>query len=262
MKRIFWVLCFFLIHTVAQGAQAVLRLGQGSGELGSQNNIIRISLENDVPVHALQMAIADVPDFLKPDSVWVTSRCAHFIVSGQDDSTGSFNVILVSLDPTQAIAPDTGAVLNISYSVANQVNQYNNLQLMFLTPPTVYNKQLGKIPTTTLSGSFVIGSTGVEEGQPSGAPGDFQLLQNYPNPFNPETQIRFTLPAGDHAVVQVFNLLGQRIRTLADREFAAGMHQLHWDASDEQGEMVAAGVYMFRITTSRFSAARRMVLAK
>jgi len=262
MKRFIWVLCLCLLQTAAQGAQAVLRLGQGHGEVGSKNNIIRIFLDNDVPVHALQMAIADVPDFLHPDSIWVTGRCNDFIVSGQDDTTGAFNVILVSLDPTKAIEPDTGAVLNISYSVAKQISQYNILQLMFITPPTVYNKQLGKIPTTTLSGSFIIGTTGVEGDQPSGTPGDFQLSQNYPNPFNPETRIRFTLPADDHAVVQVFNLLGQRIRTLADREFVAGMHQLQWDARDEGGETVAAGVYIFRITTSRFSAARRMVLAK
>ena len=67
MKRILLILCCCFMQTAVQGAQAVLRLGQGNGELGSQNNVIRIYLNNDVPVHALQMSIADVPDFLKPD---------------------------------------------------------------------------------------------------------------------------------------------------------------------------------------------------
>ncbi|MBN2357174.1 T9SS type A sorting domain-containing protein [candidate division KSB1 bacterium] len=263
MKTIgkFILFVFLVTQTAVFASQAILRLGQGNGELGSQNNIIKVYLENDVPVHALQMAVADIPDFLKPDSIWVTDRCANFIVSSEDDTLGRFNIILISFNPSMAIEADTGAILNISYSVAPNVNDIKVLDLVFYSPPTVYNKQEGKISTTTYGGKFIIGSTAVEE-PAFDIPSSFELMQNYPNPFNPVTHIGFNLPARSRVSLDIFNLLGQRIRRVTDREYMAGRYELQWDGLGDRGEAVAAGVYLYQLRTDHFTQTRRMVLAK
>ncbi|NIR64353.1 MAG: T9SS type A sorting domain-containing protein [candidate division Zixibacteria bacterium] len=89
------------------------------------------------------------------------------------------------------------------------------------------------------------------------APASFGLEQNYPNPFNPSTEISFSLSEQTHVKLEVFNLLGQRVSTLADEEYPAGRHTVNWDASKQ-----ASGVYFYRISTKDGVDARRMMLLK
>jgi FtsP/CotA-like multicopper oxidase with cupredoxin domain len=89
------------------------------------------------------------------------------------------------------------------------------------------------------------------------APASFGLEQNYPNPFNPSTEISFSLSEQSHVKLEVFNLLGQRVSTLADEEYPAGRHTVNWDASKQ-----ASGVYFYRISTKDGVDARRMMLLK
>jgi len=93
-------------------------------------------------------------------------------------------------------------------------------------------------------------------------PERFSLSQNYPNPFNPETEISYALPNGCRVELLVYNLLGQRVRTLVDEYQAAGHKSVHWDGTDEDGNQVASGVYFYRIEAGQFTDARKMILMK
>ena len=75
------------------------------------------------------------------------------------------------------------------------------------------------------------------------------LVQNFPNPFNPSTKIRFTLPEAAHVQVVIYNIAGQKIRKLVDREFVAGQHAISWDGQDESGLAAASGIYFLRFQT-------------
>lgn len=89
------------------------------------------------------------------------------------------------------------------------------------------------------------------------------LSQNFPNPFNPGTRISFTLARKSHVKLVVYNVLAQEIKTLADNEFeAGGPYYEEWDGKDNNGHMVASGVYFYKLVTDGFSEARRMVLMK
>ncbi len=102
---------------------------------------------------------------------------------------------------------------------------------------------------------FTTSLTGVE---PQGSvPGEFALEQNYPNPFNPSTTIRFALPAGVSVRLQVFNLLGESVATLLDKQMEAGAHAVTFDA-----ESLPNGVYIYRLQAGSAVAVRRMVLLK
>ena len=94
-------------------------------------------------------------------------------------------------------------------------------------------------------------------------PKKFELKQNYPNPFNPTTTISFALPTASHVTLTVYNLLGQKVRTLINNELAsAGTHFQKWDGKDDFGHSVASGIYFYKIKADHFSAIRKMVLMK
>ena len=95
-----------------------------------------------------------------------------------------------------------------------------------------------------------------------GLPRTYLLDQNYPNPFNPDTKIAFEVPVTGRVKIDVINTLGQRVKTLTDREYVVGRHSVEWDGTDESGSKVASGVYFYRLTTDRASLSKKMVLLK
>ena len=91
-------------------------------------------------------------------------------------------------------------------------------------------------------------------------PQGFALGQNYPNPFNPSAIIPYQLAATSQVRLEVFNVLGQRMAMLVDREQGAGAYSAQWDGTDAAGQAVAAGVYVYRLTVDGAQQTRRMVL--
>lgn len=87
-----------------------------------------------------------------------------------------------------------------------------------------------------------------------------QLLQNYPNPFTSETKIIYEIPKQDYVNLSVFNLSGQKIRTLLSEQQFAGSYSVIWNGKDEKGLEVTSGIYFCFIETSSFRFARKMTL--
>lgn len=90
----------------------------------------------------------------------------------------------------------------------------------------------------------------------------YKLFDNYPNPFNPETVIQFQLPESKEVRVEIYNLLGQKVKTLVSAALPVGLHQVVWDATNEQGEMLGSGVYLYRISAGQSQQVKRMILLK
>jgi len=90
----------------------------------------------------------------------------------------------------------------------------------------------------------------------------YPLAQNYPNPFNPETDISYNLPQGCHVKLSVFNIMGQKVRTLVDEYQTAGHKTVQWDGRDHIGEEVASGVYFYRLQAGEYSQVRKMLMLK
>jgi serine protease AprX len=94
--------------------------------------------------------------------------------------------------------------------------------------------------------------TSVSE-EPSSTPTYFTLYQNYPNPFNPTTVIKFNIQDSKfkvplHTTLKIYNVLGQKVRTLVDEEKFPGTYQVIWDGKDDEGEDVASGIYFYQLT--------------
>ena len=80
---------------------------------------------------------------------------------------------------------------------------------------------------------------------------DYTLGQNYPNPFNPSTKIKFALPEAGHIKLQVYDIMGKLVQTLTSGDFASGRHEILWNGRNSQGQQIAAGTYIYRLTVQR-----------
>jgi hypothetical protein len=93
-------------------------------------------------------------------------------------------------------------------------------------------------------------------------PDCYALMQNYPNPFNPTTEIAFTLPVAGRVSLEIYNVLGQRVTTLAEGVLEAGQHIVVWDGTNANGHAVSTGIYLYRLQAGDFVDAKKMVLMK
>jgi len=93
-------------------------------------------------------------------------------------------------------------------------------------------------------------------------PDQFSLSQNYPNPFNSTTIIEYDLPIPTHVTVEIYNMLGQKVRTLVDDNRAAGYYRVEWDGNTESGRTAATGVYLYRIKAGNLVEIKKMILLK
>jgi hypothetical protein len=93
-------------------------------------------------------------------------------------------------------------------------------------------------------------------------PEAFSLDQNYPNPFNPNTMIRFSLPQDCWVKLEVYNLLGQKVKTLVDQMLKAGTREVVWDGKNQAGAEVSSGIYFYKIQSKEFTDIKKMVLVK
>ena len=93
-------------------------------------------------------------------------------------------------------------------------------------------------------------------------PESFSLIQNYPNPFNPETDISYALPSDCQVNLTIYNLLGQKVKTLVNEPQTAGYKTTHWNGRDEQGNLVSSGIYFYKLNAGEYTDTKKMVMTK
>ena len=127
--------------------------------------------------------------------------------------------------------------------------------------PKITWRQLGelKVYTTTLA---LMNQQANGLAQIGEIPQEWSVSNNYPNPFNPETRMQFSLPEASHVTASVFNMLGQKVRTLIKSEVQAGTHQVIWDSRSDAGEPVPSGIYYMRFDLGGRSYTKKLVLTK
>ncbi|MFZ1683885.1 MAG: DUF4038 domain-containing protein [Candidatus Zixiibacteriota bacterium] len=186
------------------------------------------------------------------------SRYYVGVISNQSNTT------TIRLAVTSNTANRTGVtgfdpphVVVANYTSAG-LSQYQNqgVKQLYLT---YYYHSGGVASSMDESDVLARQATGFES---EGIPDKFSLSQNYPNPFNPTTTIEFSLQASGNVTLDVFNLLGQRIRTLADGVMEAGTHRVEWNSRDDHGSTVSSGVYFYRLTAGEFVESKKMMLLK
>ena len=87
-------------------------------------------------------------------------------------------------------------------------------------------------------------------------------VSNYPNPFNISTSISFSLPISSEVSLIIYNLLGQKVKTVTNDWFEAGYHTLTWDGTNEFGSVVASGIYFYKLRAGDNVVIKKMSLLK
>ena len=93
-------------------------------------------------------------------------------------------------------------------------------------------------------------------------PDVFAMHQNYPNPFNPVTQIRYDLPEDSYVSITIYDIIGRNIKSLVNTDQTAGYRSIRWNATNNLGEPVSAGMYIYMIQAGEFRQTKKMVLLK
>ena len=93
-------------------------------------------------------------------------------------------------------------------------------------------------------------------------PSDFVLHSNYPNPFNPSTIISYSIPENTDVALNIYDMRGRMIKSLVNQNQAAGRYLVEWNATDDYGSNVGAGVYIYQLRSRNKTFSQKMVLMK
>jgi hypothetical protein len=93
-------------------------------------------------------------------------------------------------------------------------------------------------------------------------PQEFYLSQNYPNPFNPSTAIKYGLPKASHVKLEIFDNNGRKVTELVNNNQDPGTYQVFWNGSNDLGQSVASGVYLYQLRCGEYLSTRKMMLIK
>ena len=93
-------------------------------------------------------------------------------------------------------------------------------------------------------------------------PATYKLFPAFPNPFNPITTLRYNLPGNSIVNIVIYDMLGKQVKTLVDQAQEAGYRKVVWDATNDYGKLVSAGIYLYRIQVGEYISTKKMVLLK
>ena len=181
-------------------------------------------------------------------------------------ATGAFHLEDTSIGP---IAPGASDSFRVIFAPSGN----GLLETNFAASETVLFEDTINISSNAVEGDSGVSlggigilSTGVrwieDSAEEESRPTTFSISQNYPNPFNPVTEFKLRLPRASHVEVEIFNILGQKVKTLVDEDLRAGGFVVDWDGRDERGAEVSSGIYFYRMRAGDFSDVKRMVILR
>lgn len=275
MKRTLWlaVAALVILPVVALAADVgnrdVVKFATARIEPGYV--IVPVEIVNDE-----QLAAVDLPlkwsEGATLEKVVFTERASafqNFVNIKNADRTVIIAMIAFQSSPTPAVTAGlvggSGPVAELYFKLNTGVSKLS-VDATTMKKPShqvmlIYNNKVDKsVSVETISPEFQpfsLASLGA-----GNVPKTFALGQNAPNPFNPSTRINYALPVAGNVRIEVFNILGQKVKVLADGYEEAGYKSVVWDGKDDQGSQVASGVYLYRINALNFSDIKKMTLLK
>lgn len=235
-------------------APATIALSYGDIPMGGSDMLV-VTSELPEEVAALQMDFGYDPSAVTMGVPRVTVDNANFVLQYKDNGSGKMRVLLYAYgayklsDLIQAGAAD---LVNIPISAKTNITAGDKNKLRLTSA----------LLSTASSASLVVKGTDIP------LPTGFLLAQNYPNPFNPTTTIEYTIGSfddgsfGKHVQLEIYNVLGQLVRTLVDGERSPGSYREEWDATNTSGQRISSGVYLYRLQVGNENQTKKMLLLK
>jgi len=120
----------------------------------------------------------------------------------------------------------------------------------------------GEYTVSSDTGQFVLSMEALNTIDGANIPEVFALHQNYPNPFNPVTTLRYDLPEDALVNITIYDMIGRQVSTLVSSQQTAGYKSVRWNATNDNGAPVSAGLYLYTIQAGEFRQTKKMVLLK
>ena len=165
----------------------------------------------------------------------------------------SNGVIKFALAGASAIA-ENGLVAKLQFTSNDEVT-------MDHTEVSLMDLRVNELPVIKLASTATL-SRSLSTDDRIGIPAEFALKQNYPNPFNPVTRILYDIPEASHVTITIYNLLGNQVKTLVSGYQEPGYKTILWNATNERGAQVSAGMYLYSIKAGDFHQTKKMLLLK
>ncbi|HPG38752.1 MAG TPA: PKD domain-containing protein [bacterium] len=182
---------------------------------------------------------------------WIKDKASVALFVDNDDKAGVVNIAFARLADREmnAEAAGSGALFTAEFERIN-LTAASILELRNLDLRNSANKTMLKTSGASIS---IDGMT---------LPKAFALSQNYPNPFNSTTTLQFSMPKEENVTIEVFNILGQPVRTLIDTRFEPGVHKVMWNGKNDQDMDVVSGIYFVRMKSASFKQVKQILLLK
>lgn len=234
-----------------------------NGRLWAQGDTIDLDLYNETALGGVQLTLHYPGRLMQISSVQKTGRSQQMDLHINAQRAGELIAVLTST-AADSILAGAGPLLRFAAdSVGNASATGATMHPLALNDVVLSNVQGEGVEHEAFDGVLFTGipvpPVSVSDGS---QPERISLSQNYPNPFNPETRIDFALPHAGEVQISIYNLLGQKVRTLLDGLQTAGEQSVVWDGKTRQGAPAESGVYLIRMQAGRFVAVRKAVLVR
>jgi hypothetical protein len=199
-----------------------------------------------ISIYATKININNVP---LPIGTVVTFEDSSGVICGRGivNKAGAFPLIAVFRDDVTTPDIDEGAEPGDIIEVF-----FNNLRV----PIEISWLRNGQIENLS---DLITNVKGNMEGL---LPTTFDISQNYPNPFNPTTTIRYQVPKIEKVTIEVYSILGERVKTLVNELIEPGYYEIKWNSNNDHNNQVASGVYIYRMIAGGFVKSKKMIILK
>ncbi len=245
-----------------------------SAEPGVPSVMLPIYVVTDNPVTEIVLPIEwDSPDdqinasgvyYFEPLLSWdqmednIDMTNSHILISGVSDTGGDPNPVLHTNYQRQLVMFIRMVIHPQAEEQFVPVSAYEDAihgstKFTLEDGSTVYEP-------VTISGGLLYQAVGIEDAPV--IPSEISLNQNYPNPFNMNTEINFAIPSRSYVTLEIYNILGRKIKTLLSGYLDTGRYSAKWDGTDERGNKVSSGMYFYSLKSEDTKLSRKMLLLK
>ncbi|MFQ5498285.1 MAG: cohesin domain-containing protein [Candidatus Zixiibacteriota bacterium] len=224
--------------------------------LVGSSDVMTVRSELPTEVAGVELTVAYNASAVRLGQPRLAADADHMILSHRDNGQGQMKILMHFKNPFRDDAMIHSGLADL-------------IEIPVTALRTVQSGDRSKIRLTqALLSTESAASVAVEGFGGRVLPQSFALNQNYPNPFNPSTTVEFVLGSDDGSLndrdvtLEVFNILGQSVKTLVDEPLSPGLYQYEWTGSDSHGRQVATGIYLYRLRVGNDIQTKKMLLLK
>ena len=213
-----------------------------------EKSLLTFEIEYNGPVRGIEFELKFDPTMVNVMPPSLLNFQENVMVSYSEKEEGILKILAADLQGGHIEATDNSYMsIPVEFMGNERENSFVNLE---------------GIKLAGADGSLIYTVSRTNSSEVKVIPGAFALHQNFPNPFNPSTEIRFDLPEAGNVNLAIYNLMGQKIRTLSSDNMTPGYHAIIWDGTNDIGSQVATGMYFYSIQSSEFQATKKMLFLK